>query len=215
MSTGIFGLGVGALWFGPDMYIEYVSVLAERSRVADFAGTVSPNFFAMSLYRPFSQLSPGIDPAWYGPLSILLLVPAAGLVARRSATFRARLGTYLVALIGMLLASPASNALYVIYVYFPVLTLLYLTHQHPHRLFLLLGIGAIAVPIQPAQVAAVLGLLDVPMMVQTPLLATMRTLTTVTSIPLLGLLAILGWCGLRFGRPTRVRLSEISLLDVE
>lgn len=197
--TGFTGLGVGALWFGPGAYLRYLTVLSERSRVAEFAQTMSPNFFAMSLYRPFSQLIPGVDPSLYAPLAILALIPTAGLVARQSQDFTGRLATYLVALVGMLLASPASNALYVIYVYYPVLTLLYLTPPRLGRSLLLAGTAAIAIPVQPAQIADVFAVAGVPPVLQAPLLTTIRAILTVASVPLIGLIAILTWCSLRVG----------------
>lgn len=200
VATGVAGLAAGALWFGLDAYRRYFGVLAGRSRVAEFAGTVSPNFFSMSLSRPLSQLLPGIDPQLYVPLSLLALLPVAGLVARRERTFADRLATYLVAITVVLLVSPASNALYVVYVYFPLLCLLYLDATGRGQSLLLAGTAAVALPVQPAHVGDILAAAGVPAPVSAHVLAVVRPVLTVASVPLVGLLAVLAWCALRAAR---------------
>ena len=197
IGTGIAGLVVGWAVFGLDAYRRYLEVLAGRSRVAEFAGTVSPNFFAMSLYRPLSQLLPTVDPSLYAPLALLVVAPPLLLVARRDRTFTDRLATYLVAIVATLLVSPASNALYVVYLYVPLLVLLYVGDTKWDRSLLLAGTLAMTFPIQPAHVAAVLTALGVPAPIGTPLLVAARAVLTVASLPLVGLLAILVWCSLR------------------
>jgi len=194
--TGIVGLALGAACFGPHSYVQYLAVLAERSRLAAFGGTVSPNFFAMSLYRPLSQLLPAVDPYLYAPLSVALVAPSGWLVARRGRTLADRLATYLVAVVAMLLVSPASNALYVVYAYFPVLCLLYLSVGRSRSL-LVVGVVAMVSPVQPAQVAALLATLGVPATLSAPTLAALQAVLTVASVPLLGLLAVVCWCTLR------------------
>jgi hypothetical protein len=92
--TGVTGLVLGGLRFGLDAYRQYLVVLSSRSRIAEFAGTVSPNVFAMSLYRPLSQMLPGVDPYLYAPLSLLILAPVVTLVAHRERTITDRLTTY-------------------------------------------------------------------------------------------------------------------------
>jgi hypothetical protein len=193
VATGIAGLALGWLWFGLDAYRRYLGVLAGRSRVGEFAGTVSPNFFAMSLYRPLSQLLPDVDPNLYAPLAVLAVAPAVALVASRDRGFTDRLATFLVAVAAMLLVSPASNALYVVYVYFPLLCLLYLRPASRWRPMLLAGTVAIAVPLQPAQVGAALAVAGVPDPISAGLLFVVGEALTVASLPLLGLLAVLAW----------------------
>jgi len=206
--TGVVGLALGALAFGIDAYRQYLTVLAARSRLAEFAGTVSPDFFAMSLHRPLSQLLPGVDPGLYVPLSGLVLLPALALVARRERGFAGRLRTYLVAVAAMLLVSPASNALYVVYVYLPVVCLLYLDTSGG-QLLPLAGTAAIAFPVQPAQIAAVLAAVGVPAPVGAPVVSAAYGALTVASVPLLGLLALIVWCVRREARPTEHPAGEV------
>jgi hypothetical protein len=211
--TGITGLVLGGLWFGLDAYRQYLVVLSSRSRIAEFAGTVSPNFFAMSLYRPLSQLLPGVDPSLYAPLSLLILAPVVGLVAHRERTITDRLTTYLVAITAMVLVSPASNVLYVVYVYFPLLSLLYLGPTDRSRSLLLVGTAAIAFPIQPRHVATFFEIVDVPALASGPLLYVLRTALTVASIPLVGFGAILVGCVVHASRKRREHAVDSLLVQ--
>ncbi len=210
VATGIGGLALGAALFGLDAYHRYLGVLAGRSRIGEFAGTVSPNFFAMSLYRPFSQLLPGVDPHLYALLALLVVAPTVALVVERDPSFADRLTTYLVVLVATLLVSPASNALYVVYVYFPVLCLLYLERPRRDRLLLLAGTALIAFPVQPAQIGAVLAMSGLPVGLTTAIHSASRAALTVASLPLLGLLAVLAWCT---GRAAHRRATDAVDVD--
>jgi len=211
VATGVAGLAMGALWFGLDAYRRYLGVLAERSRVAEFAGTVSADFFAMSLSRPLSQALPGVDPHLYAPLGALLVAPAAVLVAgrERRSDVTDRLATYLVAVASVLLVSPASNVLYVVYVYFPLLCLLYLDTSRRGRSLLLAGTAAIAFPVQPGHVGAALTAAGAPVALSASVAAAAREVLTVVSVPLVGLLAILAWCSLRTVRGRRTPTVDV------
>ena len=194
--TGLTGLTAGALLFGVDAYRRYRHVLAGRSRLDAFAGTVSPDFFAMSLHRPLSQLLPELDPLLYVPVAAGLLVPPVAAAARYDRGFAGRLRVFLAAVIATLLLSPASNSVYVVYVYFPVLCLLSLDAGGRNRLPLLAGTAAIGAPIQPVQVGAALSAVGMPSVVRAPILDTAYAVLTVGSVPLFGLLAMLGWCAI-------------------
>lgn len=194
--TGVSGLVLGAVLFGVDAYTAYFEVLAGRSRVSEFAGTVSPNFFALTLYRPFSQLLPSVDPLLYGPLAVAVLAVPVTLVAVRQDGVTDRLSTYLVAVVAMVLMSPASNCLYVVYAYFPLLSLVYLMGSGRARSLLLVGTAAVSFPVQPAQIAASFALIGVPTAVSTPVLTGLQSALTVASIPLVGLLVIVVGCTL-------------------
>ena len=206
--TGLAGLALGWVWFGLDAYWRYLDVLATRSRVAEFAGTVSPDFFAMSLHRPLSQLLPQIEPHLYLPLSVLVVTPSLALVARREHGLTGRLTTYLVAIIAMLLVSPASNALYVVYAYFPILALLYLDAASRAQSLLLAGMATIAFPVQPAQITAALTMAGVPDPLRSHVLFVAREVLTVASLALLGLVTILVWATLRAIRSQRAATVE-------
>lgn len=210
IATGLTGLVLGWAWFGLDAYRRYLGVLAGRSRLAEFTGTVSPNFFAMSLYRPLSQVLPNVNPHLYAPLTLVAVVPVTAFVARRDRDFTDRLATYLAAVTAMLVVSPASNALYVVYVYFPLLCLLYLDTTSRGRPLLLTGLVAISFPIQPAHVGAVFETFGVTAPLSTHVLPVVRAMLTVASLPLIGLLVLLAWCSLN---ATRHRKS--STVDIQ
>ncbi|MEE6208929.1 glycosyltransferase family 87 protein [Salarchaeum sp. III] len=198
--TGISGVIVGGVLFGFEIYSEYLHVLAGRSRIAAFSETVSPNFFSMTLFRPFSQLFPHTDPHLYALFAVLAVTPILALTATRDHTVTDRVTTYLTALIAMLVVSPASNTLYVVYVYFPLLCLLHLDTGQRGRTALLVGTIAIAFPVQPAQIHAVLTTAGVSPSLTTQGFGILSEALTVVSIPLAGLLAILGWCAVRSTR---------------
>ncbi|SEV93310.1 glycosyltransferase family 87 protein [Halobacterium jilantaiense] len=195
-ATGVTGLAVGAVLFGVDSYRRFLTVLASRSRLDAFAETVSPNFFAMSLSRPLSQLLPPVPPVTYIVVSVLLVTPVLWRAANSGATVADRLATFLAFLTAILVVSPASNTTYVLYLYFPVLCLFYLdTGRHQPLLFA--GFAALSFPIQPAQVSAVLAAAGTPTAVQQSVSAVATSSLTVVSVPLLGCLSILAWCGAR------------------
>jgi hypothetical protein len=233
VATGVAGLVAGALWFGLDAYRRYLTVLAGRSRVADFAAGVSPDFFAMTLYRPLSHALPGVDPAVYGPVAALVLAGPVWLVATSETTLTDRLRTYLVGVVAVLLVSPASNSVYVVYVFFPLLCLAYLdpslapgasesragpSGHDPEparrgggrlgRALFVLGLVAVAVPVQPAQVGGALSALGAPEPATAAVLGVLRPALSVVSVPLVGLVAVLCWCVLRAGRRRRTTPSR-------
>lgn len=201
IATGVTGLIAGWLWFGFSAYDHYFAVLAGRSRIADFAGTVSPNFFAMSLYRPLSQVFSRLDPHLYAPLAVLLVLPVVLLVASQERGFADRLTTYLVAITATILVSPASNALYVVYVYFPLVSLLFLRDAGWRRSVLLGGLLAMAFPVQPHQLGTILGAVGVPTPLRRLLVDVVGSALSVASVPLIGLCLVLAWTTLQAVRP--------------
>ena len=184
----------GLFLFGPGAYADYLSVLATRSRLDRFVGTVSPNFRAMTLARPFSNLLPQVDPRLYVPLGLALVAPVAWLVARRTDRFEHRLAGYLAALVAVVIASPASNVHYVVYAYFPLLTLAYVASDRRVRAAFVGALALVAVPVQPAQLDRIGDVLLFPPSVQEAVLAVVRPLLTLGSAPLWGLLLALAGC---------------------
>jgi len=197
LVTGLAGLGLGALWFGLDAYARYLDVLAGRSRVSEFAGSMSPNFFAMTLSRPLSRALPGVDPMLYPLISALALAPVVCFVACSERGFIGRVRTYLVVLATVLLVSPASNTLYVAYLYFPLCCLLYADSAGRGGWLLVVGTALLTVPLQPAHVATVLSTVGAPPPFTTWILPALRTTLGVVSVPLVGLLVVLVGCALR------------------
>jgi hypothetical protein len=208
ISTGIVGIGAGAVLFGFESYGRFLTVLASRSRLEAFANTVSPNFFAMSLSRPLSHLLPAVPPVTYVLVSVVLVTPVLWSAATSGNTFRDRLATFLAFLTATVVVSPASNATYVLYLYFPLLCLFYLdTNRHKGLLYA--GFAAVSFPIQPAQVTTVLAATGVPPAVQQPVSTVAELSLTVVSIPLLGCLSILAWCGTRNFETTQTHHASV------
>lgn len=196
VATGIVGLAAGAVLFGVDAYRRFFSVLAARSRLDAFAETVSPNFFAMSLSRPLSQLLPPVPPATYVVVSVAVVAPVLWRAATQGSAFTDRLAAFLAFLTATIVVSPASNATYVLYLYFPLLCLLYLDGSR-RRGLLYAGFAAFSFPVQPAQVTTVLAAVGTPTPVQQSVSAVVTSSLSVASVPLLGCLSILAWCGAR------------------
>lgn len=204
VATGLGAIAAGVAWLGVGPWARYVAVLADRSRVADFAGTVSPDFFAMTLSRPLSALVPGLDPAWYVPLSVLVVAPLVALAARREDTLEDRLVTFLAAVVAAVVVSPASNVLYVVYALVPAVALCCRVRPGPGRLPLLAGTALLALPVQPGHVEVALATLGAPAPLGASLLGVLRPAATVASPPLVGLLVVLAWAA-RHGLATPQR----------
>jgi len=212
-ATGVAGLAAGVAVFGVDSYRRFLTVLASRSRLDAFADTVSPNFFAMSLSRPLSQLLPPVPPVTYAVVSVVLVTPILWRAANTGTTIVDRLATFLAFLTAILVVSPASNTTYVLYLYFPVLCLFYLDTER-HQPLLFAGFAAVSFPIQPAQISAVLAAVGTPMPVQQSVSAVATSSLTVASVPLLGCLSILAWCGTRgFDTAQPRHASAVSKTD--
>jgi len=111
------------------------------------------------------------------------------------------------------LVSPASNVLYVVYVYFPLLSLLYLGPTDRSQSLLLVGTAAIAFPIQPRHVATFFEIVDVPALASGPLLYVLRTALTVASVPLIGFGAILVGCVVHASRKRREHAVDSLLVQ--
>lgn len=193
LLTGLTGLVLGGVLFGVSSYHRYFTVLAARSRLSSFAGSVSPNFFALSLLRPLSQLLPDVSPYLYVPIALSILALPVGLVMIGTRTWTDKVRVYLISLAAILMVSPASNSLYVVYLYFPLLLALYSDMNRAEITLLGLSSVLISLPILPTHVGAFLALIGAPSSVAGPVMQPLRNGLTIASIPLIGLFGILIW----------------------
>jgi len=166
-ATGLAGLAVGLLAFGPDATVTYFTeTLAGESAVASFADGTDPTAPYATIRRQLAALAPGLPSSWLLPVGALVLAPVFAGVNRAVGDFRSRLVALQGTLQATLLLLPL-EPFYVILVLFPLLVLLYaLGDGWPRRLFLA-GALLLLVPIMwptvttamavlPAGVAAVL-----------------------------------------------------------
>ncbi|CQH48556.1 DUF2029 family protein [Halobacterium hubeiense] len=166
-ATGLAGLAVGLLAFGPDASVTYFTeTLAGESAVASFAdGTDSTAPYA-TIRRQLAALAPGLPASWLLPVGALVLAPVFAGVNRAVGDFRSRLVALQGTLQATLLLLPL-EPFYAILVLFPLLALLYALGDGWPRRLLLAGVLLLLVPIMwptittamavlPAGVAAVL-----------------------------------------------------------
>lgn len=188
-----FAASVGV--FGIDLHRQYLQfLLAERSRVDQFETGMSADFSGLTLSRPLSGLFPQLDPALYTPIAAALLLPVVALLYTRLRSETDRLIAYLATLIAMLLVSPATNVHHVIYLYFPLVPLLYCTDDRQITRLFTVGLVILSLPFQPGHIAQTFALLGFPAEVVAAVVAIVRPVLTIASVPLFGLVIILAGC---------------------
>jgi len=166
-ATGLAGLAVGLLAFGPDATVTYFTeTLAGESAVASFADGTDPTAPYATIRRQLAALAPGLPSSWLLPVGALVLAPVFAGVNRAVGDFRSRLVALQGTLQATLLLLPL-EPFYVILVLFPLLALLYALGDGWPRRLLLAGALLLLVPIMwptvttamavlPAGVASVL-----------------------------------------------------------
>lgn len=194
-AGGLTALGASLLLFGVDTHRRYARfVLAERSRVREFEGTMDPNFMALTLNRPLSVLLAGLDPRLYTLIAALAFLPVLWVLYGRSRTFEDRLVAFLGTLIAILLVSPASNLNHVLYLLFPVVTLAFVLEHGPSRRLVLTGLLVASVPLQPAQVRRLSAVVGLPPGSRASLMEMVVPSLTFGSVPLFGLVIVVAGC---------------------
>lgn len=207
VGTGVASVIASLLLFGVDAHLAFMEhVLAVRSRLAAFDSTSTTAVeFSVTLAQPLAVLFPGLDSVLYPLVTVAILGPVLAVLYRRSGTTTDSLVAFLGTLCVVLLVSPASNFTWVVYLYFPLLSLLYLLEEPTSRWFLLAGLGLLSVPIQkyqPRAVAELLGYADAYAATAGPVVETVLSFGTV---PLYGILCLLAACVAfhRLGDPER------------
>ncbi|WP_168219905.1 glycosyltransferase family 87 protein [Salarchaeum sp. JOR-1] len=191
--TALCAAGVAA--FGWSLHAEYVRfILFERSRVSELAAGMSPNVSALTLQRPLAALLPDVEPVVYTVLAAALLLPVLGIVYTHVGTQRDRAVAYLATLVVLLLVSPASNVHHVLYVYVPLVALLYTVGDPVVRACFLTGTTLLLAPVQPAILADVLSAAGAPASGTATVVAASHAVLSVGSLALYGLLVVLGGC---------------------
>lgn len=195
----------GVALFGWSLHREYVQfIVFERSRVDELAAGMSPNVSALTLQRPLAALLPDAEPVVYTVLAVVLLLPVLGVLYTQVGTGRDRAVAYLGTLVVMLLVSPASNVHHVLYVYVPLVALLYTVHDPVVRACFLTGTALVLAPVQPAILADVFGALGAPASLTAAVVTASHAVLSVGSLALYGLLVILGGCVVHAARAAAV-----------
>jgi len=195
VATGSAAVLVSLLAFGIDRNLDYLwFILTDRSRIQDLGASLSPNFSALTLSRPLSVVLPNIDPHLYPAVALALVAPVLVVLWHRLDSIEARLLAYLGTLACVLLLSPASNIHHVIFLYFPLVPLLYLLDHEPSRTLLHVGTLVMLFPVQPVQIETVLSMAPLPLLVNTVVTDAVRSVLTMGTMTLWGLLVVLCGC---------------------
>ena len=211
VATGLGAITVSVLAFGVERNVNYAwFILTERSRIQDLGNTLSPNFSALTLSRPLSVFLPNVEPHLYPLVALSILAPILVVLCYQIETIEARLLAYLGTIAGMLLLSPASNIHHVLFLYFPLVPLLYLLDHEPTRTLLQVGTVVMLFPIQPLQVETVLSMAPLPLLVEAVVSDAVRDLLTTGTMTLWGLLIVLGGC-LTFTLGTTTEPTSVTL----
>ena len=199
-SLIIFGIGTNRT------YLEVI--ILERSRLRAFAdGMVSPDFFSVTLIRPISAIFPMIPPILYLGISLAVVLPIIAYSYRRTLSHRDRHMAFLLTVLGLLIALPSSNLNHLLYIYMPVIVLLFSLTSGRARRWLAIGLGIILVPLQPAIIKGLLELTPMPTATVEMIHQIVYMLLSVISVALIGTIVILA-AGVYYHRRTATDLSR-------
>ncbi|WP_248516467.1 glycosyltransferase family 87 protein [Salinarchaeum laminariae] len=122
IATGVGGLVLGALVFGPDLTVEYLGeVLLERFEGQTFEGTPDPDRNHTTVRRMLAAIFGGSS-AIVTPLAFAIVVPPVAYCYRDVSTDARRQAAVLATLVGTLLVMPL-QPLYFSFLFLPVVVL--------------------------------------------------------------------------------------------
>jgi len=201
VATGLGGLLLGVVVWGPDLTATYVTVaLPREASTATFAGGADPTAPQMTIRRGIAFLAPWLPGDLLFPVATLVLVPVVLASYRTMATLRDRL----VALQATLLATLSLFSLepfYLSLAVFPTVPLLYLMEgRWPRRLFLLGALVAF-VPLTMSTVEIWIGTLSPGPGVATTLRSLARTAFSFALPPTYGVWLMFAGCVASQNRP--------------
>jgi hypothetical protein len=196
--TGLGLLVVGVALFGIDAHIEFVDfILNTRSREGAFLGGLDPELQWITLRRPLSQFLP-LTGNQLIVLSTALISPFVAVVYWEAESDLDVIVAFFATMVAMLITVVPSTLNYVVYLYFPLLGLIYLTEDPLAKKLFLAGLVLVNLPLYPQHVELIVEAL--PLAAVGDLIAgAARAGMTYASIPLIGFLLILAGC-IRFVR---------------
>jgi len=195
VATGSALVLSSLLIFGLDVHLRYVRfILTERSRLDRFDGTFTADFFGMTLSRPLSVLFPELDPASYTLIAAAAFVPVLWVLYRGADSESGRLVAFGGTLVAILLVSPASNLNHVLYLYFPLVTLVFTLEHDPSRRLLLVGLFVLSFPFHLPQIYSFVNVLGLSPGLQHAVFDVAVPILTVGTITLYGLGFVVAGC---------------------
>lgn len=192
LATGLGGLALGALVFGPDLTVTYLEdVLLGRYEDETFAGRPDPMDSTDGIQRQLAAL--GIGSPFATMLAVGILTPAVLALYRRIDTDLRRQTAVLGTLVATLLFFPL-QALYFPLLAFPLLLLLYLLPPGHPRTVLVAGVLVSFLRPSYEMVAEILVALPIPGGAEATLLTGTEALFTFILPPTVGLWLLLAAC---------------------
>lgn len=200
--AAIAALAIGAaatiasvLVFGASVHRDYLTLITEeRSRLSAFAEGMDPNFFDVTLARPLAALFPDVPPIAYLVIAVVIVAPAVYVVYDRVETRLDRHVAFLATMTAVLIASPATNLNHLLYLYFPLVILIYALDRPRQRAILLGGLVILLLPVQPDQLTTALSAAGASPTTVSSADAIARRLLTTASVALVGAIIVLIGC---------------------
>ncbi|PSQ46185.1 hypothetical protein BRD19_12890 [Halobacteriales archaeon SW_7_65_23] len=193
----VVGVGftlLGVAIFGIDAHVDFVEfILHERSREGAFRGGLDPTLQWITLRRPFSQVL-ALSGNQLFLLTTALVAPVVYLVYREADSELDRIVAFFATMVAMLITIIPSTLNYVVYLYFPLVPLLYLVEDRRTKLLFVAGMVLVNVPLYPHHVATILEALPLSPGIADALADAVRAVLRWASIPLYGFLLILAGC---------------------
>jgi len=196
--TGLGLLVVGVALFGIDAHIEFVDFIVNtRSREGAFLGGLDPELQWITLRRPLSQFLP-LTGNQLIVLSTAIISPFVAVVYWEAESDLDVVVAFFATMVAMLITVVPSTLNYVVYLYFPLLGLIYLTEDPLTKKLFLAGLVLVNLPLYPQHVELIVDALPLAA-VGDLIVGAARAGMTYASIPLIGFLSILAGC-IRFVR---------------
>jgi hypothetical protein len=207
--TGLGLIALGVVVFGIDAHIEFVEfIVNERSREGAFQGGLDPTLQWITLRRPLSQFL-DLSGNQLFVVSTALIAPFVYLVYREADSELDRVVAFFATMAAMLITIVPSTLNYVVYLYFPLLGLLYLTEDPTTKQLFVAGLVLVNLPLYPQHVELIVDALPLTAGIGDAIVTGARAVLTYTSIPLLGFLCIIAGC-IRFVRVPDPRPAPAS-----
>lgn len=193
IATGLGGLLMGAVAFGPDRTVAFVDAeLLSRATPASIADGISPESTYVTLARPLSALLPVDSLAVLSLLAAVLVAPVLAVLYRDVSTPTDSLIGVFGTLAALLLVLP-SFSLYFLVLSYPLVVLLYVLDGGPGRLFAA-GAGISLLTLDLPDAVMVLDAIPVPSVVSGVTHASARAIYTFGTPVLWGTLVMLAAC---------------------
>lgn len=194
LVTGVGGMAVGVAVFGVDAHVRFFDfLLNERSRQGAFEGGLDPEVTWITLRRPLSQLL-ALSGNQLILVSAALMAPVVAFAYYEAETPLDRTVAFFVTMLVLLITLVPSTLNYVIYLYFPLVALVYLVEDRRTNSLLVAGLVLVSLPLYPQHVEMLVTATPLPPGAVDAILGVVRAVLSYVSIPLVGFLTLLAGC---------------------